>query len=629
MADKQKSIFKWKTFSLVAYLFATTVGYLYATGYYGDFGIDILNYVEPIDFLLISLDNVQDVLTFSGLIVPFILPSIILILAGVIAFGLIVILASLAVYLSLALILCSGALFVLATLATIAAVVSHIADQSKRMGKALRAAFGRQQGTEEERPSTFGEKVRRLVITYNKEMAEARPSKPSAKENDYYNDVKEVTLGIPRVWSWIPQVLRPIRDRILRWMRGFFESKSSWRPKGWTSLGRLRQLVVVAAFAYIGAAAYVHGKVVAQKIRLDAESAASAGQSNTAPNGTSNAEDRAAVDDQQPSARLVDGADVESGAATTSDQVAGSVEVASRVNAPTGVEKTWSIFARAICPIVPLISCDAGARPVATYAVPTANLATLELNECKENVDSLKFARANLRQDANDAAHRGASDCHVYLGATGSMQFLADFDGVDDKRSPTEHQSDSQRSAPVVVVAGGGAWPPPPVEPLDIQTFTVVFHAENGAVSAPACNLELVAVVGPFQTGKTEVEKIAKVCDVPGRSGGIETVSEGNAIEGLGDYGTLVLVGRADVRPINNRDFESNMALAEARVDKVAASLDGDHRSLRVLNIPAGPVDAPQGAHACSRVVEIYGCPASGPSTSVGTAGATGAGGKS
>ena len=70
MADKQKKRFKWKIFSSVAYLFATAVGYLYATGYYGHFGIDILNHVEPIDLLFISLDNVHEVLVFSGLIVP-------------------------------------------------------------------------------------------------------------------------------------------------------------------------------------------------------------------------------------------------------------------------------------------------------------------------------------------------------------------------------------------------------------------------------------------------------------------------------------------------------------------------------------------------------------------------------
>ena len=570
MADKQKKRFKWKTLSLFAYLFATAVGYLYATGYYGEFGIDILNYVEPVDFLLISLDNVNEVLTFSGLIVPFVLPSIILILAGVISLSSIVIFATLATVSSLALILYSCSLLVLAA---IAAVARRVVDQIKWIGETLRVTFGRQQGTEEEgHSSTFGEKIRRFVTTY-KEVAEAHPSKPT-KEDDYYTGAKEVALRMPKVWRWIPQILRPIQDRTLRWLRGFFQSESSWRPKGWASMGRLRQLVVMVTLAYIGAAAYVNGKIVAQTLRLDAEGAVSGGQSKTLSlNNTSNA------------------------------------------RAPTSFEKTWAILRSAVCPIVPSITCEV--RPVITYAIPTANLATLELNECKAGVDNLKFARANLRQDASDGAHRAASDCHVYLGATGSMQFLADFHGADDES--IEDQSDGRRNPPIVIVVSGDEGLPPSLEPVDARPPAVVFDARNGGVSAHACDWELVSVIGPFQTGTTEMEEAGKECEVP-EHGKIETVSTEDDFRDLRNYGTLVLVGRADVRPINNRNFDSNMELAQARVKKVAQAVS--QQSLSVLSISAGPVDSPKGADPCSRIVEIYGCPADVPSASAGTVGA-------
>ena len=299
----------------------------------------------------------------------------------------------------------------------------------------------------------------------------------------------------------------------------------------------------------------------------------------------------------------------------------------SRPNDPTS-EEIWSIFARAICPIVPLISCDREARPVTIYAVPTANLASLELNECKkEGVDNLKYARANLRQDVSDGAYRATSDCLVYLGATGSMQFLADFRNSDG-RLLNEHRSGQRNNPVVIVVSGDSGQPSAPVKPLDAHPFAVVFDARSGAVSAQGCDLDLVAVVGPFQTGTTEMQE-PKECLVPEPERGrrIETVVD-IASKDLGNYGTLVLVGRADVRPINNQKYGSNMALARARVKEVADALDDHHPSVHVLSISAGPVDSPQGADACSRVVEIYGCPADRPSASAGTTGAAGAGGR-
>ena len=547
MADKQKKGLKWKTVSLLAYLFATAVGYLYAMGYYGDFGIDILNYVEPIDFLLISLDNVDEMLMFSGLIVPFVLPLIILILAGGISFGLIVALASLATIPSIVLTLYGGGLLVLAV---IAAVARRVADKIKWVGQTLRATFGRQQGTEG--PPTFAEKIRRLGATYN-EIAKAHPSEPT-KEIHYLTSAKNVIPKVQKIWNWIPKILQPIRDRVLDWMRGFFESESSWRPKGWTSMGRLRQLVVVVILAYIGTAAYVNGEINAQTVRLRAESAASSGQSPPKePNG-------------------------------------------------------WSIhLARSvICPIVPLVSCDPEARPVTTYAVPTANLASLELNECKrESVDNLKYARANLRQDVSDGAHRATSDCHVYLGATAGMQFLADFHDLTDE--------------PTV----------PPVEPAGVHSFAVVFDARNGAVSTDVCDLKLAAVVGPFETGGVKVDrrKVGEQCSIVGH-GKMETMSMESAGTRLGSLtsGALVLVGRADIRPINNVNFKSNMELVQRRVEWVQKSLK--HRGLSVLSIAGGPMDSSKGDDPCSRIVEIYGCPANRPSASAGTTGAAGAGGR-
>lgn len=575
MADKQKKGFKWRNFSLIAYLLATAVGYLYATGYYGNFGIDILNYVEPVDFLLISLDNVDQVLKFSGLIVPFVLPLIILVLVVAILITLIIVLAILGAYLSLVLVLCSASLLILA-------VIAAVADRAKWVWQTLQATFGRQsdgrraaeedvQGAGGRRPASRADfrskvsKVRRLVATYKK-VAEADRSKEAKKKKfDYLTGAKEVTLEkVPKVWSWILQILRPIPDRTLKWIGGFFESESSWRPKGWTSLGRLRQLVVVGALAYVGCAAYVKGEVDAHKIR------------QLVANG------------EQSPKEAIDAANV---------------------------DKTSSMFFRSvICPMMPWISCDHKDRLVATYAVPTANLATLELNECKErDKEGLKYVRANLRQDVGDGAHRAASDCHVYLGATGSMQFLAHFNTSEDNKQ-TEDQSGGGRNRPVVIVISDDEGQA--ADPLEVDARSaVVFDARSGTLSAQRCELELVALVGPFVTGSADIEENndeeqrPAICEAPGRSRK-ELMGVGAAVNKLkaSNFGTLVLVGRADIRPINNKEFDSNMDLIRERLAKVGERLKS-HKNLSILRVPGGPMDWINPDDRCSRVVEVYACP--------------------
>ena len=60
----------------------------------------------------------------------------------------------------------------------------------------------------------------------------------------------------------------------------------------------------------------------------------------------------------------------------------------------------------------------------------------------------------------------------------------------------------------------------------------------------------------------------------------------------------VVLVGRADVRPINNSDFESNMKLATERAEWVSQALNRPN-GIRILNITGGPA-----------VVDVYMCSA-------------------
>lgn len=651
MADKKrKEKVKWKKLSLIAYSFATAVGYLYAIGYYGDFGIDILNYVEPIDLLLISLDNVDNVIVFSALVVPIVLPLIVLVPAGVVLIGVMVVLASLAAYSTLVLALCSG---VLSALAGSTAAVRR----ANWIGGALRTAFGKTEsrkeaGKEDVQGTEKGGSVSRMdfrrkflhFVTTYKKMVRAHASKP-IMENDYLADAKVVIRETQKFWVWIPQIWPPIH-RAFVWLGGFFESKSSWRLKGWNSLGRLRQLVVVGTMAYVGCAAYLNGKFDAQQIHLLAGSsiqlpAKEASGTPSAPGAGSDPKARDVTGDGStwptiawsficPIVPLGDCGEKEPWTTAAWDVICPIVPLGD-----CGEEEPWTTAAwDVICPVVHLTSCheeNQEDRTMTIYAVPTTNVVSLELKECGKEGRRPQYARAILQRDVSDVAHRATSDCLVYLGATGSMQFLADFHNSESR--PTEYQSDGQRDAPVVIVVSGGNGQPPKHSRLvDADPPAVVIDAGSGGVSAHACDLELVAVVGPFKTGTTDIgtdtadvqavggagkRAAGNKCVVPGRREEVETVGDVKALGDLGDYGTLVLVGRADVRPINNRSFDSNMTLAQARVKVVAESLK--HRGLSVLSITGGPVDSPKGADACSRVVEIYGCRASASSEIAGT----------
>lgn len=257
-------------------------------------------------------------------------------------------------------------------------------------------------------------------------------------------------------------------------------------------------------------------------------------------------------------------------------------------------------------------------------------MASLEFTDCtgkkpsenKAKADNKgKYVRANFRHDAGIDARRTTPDCLVYLGATGSMQFFLAY----SEDSASEALGDPEiQSAPSVVVilnsgdrAASGPTPPPP----DLETtpsFSVIVDGRSGAVSAQRCKLDLKAVVGPFETGKSEnfdQDKKVRHCSVPGipKSASLAPSELDDAIKKITDGSDsgelLVLVGRADIRPINNSSSKSNMELAQNRAEWVQEQLSKKlHRNMSVLSIVAGPSDTGVSDDPCSRVVEIYSC---------------------
>ena len=54
----------------VVYGLATMVGFFYASAYFGHFGINILNFIAPIDLLFISLEHIDRVVLIAIVLMP-------------------------------------------------------------------------------------------------------------------------------------------------------------------------------------------------------------------------------------------------------------------------------------------------------------------------------------------------------------------------------------------------------------------------------------------------------------------------------------------------------------------------------------------------------------------------------
>ena len=303
----------------------------------------------------------------------------------------------------------------------------------------------------------------------------------------------------------------------------------------------------------------------------------------------------------------------------------------------------WAAIIDPFCLVVPENFCSTpilSETVYAVHAIPTGNLASLEFTDCADEErsnnkaqtnDKGKYVRANFRHDAGSDARRTTPDCLVYLGATGSMQFFAVFSGESTRRPLGD--PDIQSAPSVVVILNSGDRSAPITEPTPPKyPFTVEEEAgqpaddspvgpnddgENGTVSADSC--DLIALVGPFETGKPdEFDKAARMeeCLVLDQYQSVTFLTHSNVSTDIGKVrdgaGPLVLVGRADIRPINNLKYGSNMELTRARVEWVNKKLLDEKRpalSVSVLSIPGGPSDLKPEDNPCARVVEIYQCP--------------------
>lgn len=419
--------------ALLGYGFATTIGFIHAQAYYGAFGIDILNYVDPIDLLFISLEHIDKVLGTTF----FIIPAVLLWVAIGLPISLIVGLALFAIFTSVvsSVLLLFSALIPLgvgAVINTGRALFNRFEWSKNALGATWRDWRDRAQRAKvsknQEDPSAEESAVRplRFSVAYRDARESSGPLKPIEMLH-YVKRAKKVIGIIPNVLRWFSKVWHDVREkRAPRWREQYFE-QSSWHPKPFRVLAPAPRLFLIALLglllAHVGLAAWRIGEVEAAKSLPSFV----AGEDTDEALGEN--EDRSTDSDE-------DGPSENSAWQTTLQWIYKFNSWKATI--------PWFLRSepgRAICPVVPKVHCTSLRQPKAVYVIPTANVASL---------DFPSVFRVSIRHGGREY-ERG---CLAYLGATGSMQFFTDLpysQAAGDDGCGDELES----ASPVVVVFSG------------------------------------------------------------------------------------------------------------------------------------------------------------------------------
>lgn len=582
------------------YGLATTVGFFYATAYFGHFDIDILNYVAPIDLLFISLEHIDRVVLIALVLTPIALLTLVV---GMPATLLLTYACAIAITALIVLVILAGfrllVFFLVATQKLVRVFVSRVLWVRKR-GRITIAKADKIVGSRRRPKWLFGFRARLvdhaedvLVIASTITGETVNVLKGLWKTTrDVKKRIRETYIGKTTVIS--DRGASKDRARARSW------SELHWPPRfAAAGLGLLLLAILVAVAAQVGtvdATILEHNeKCQLDVLELEFNLRCYSGEVT------------------RPLADIVP--------SMTRNEETERNNVISRVTDLTDFFVPMDVFGRAIglsweIPLRRhfLESYGPQLEPHSTdevdeihpkwekiFSIPNANLASLEFSSCNgKREGSRKYARPNFRHDAGNDTRRGTPECLVYLGATGSMQFLAQFsDDVDSKRKGLGRDETT-----VVVYDGGGRG----------QTTPVVIRAGG---------CEEVAVVGPFVSGGHRLECVDDGCSRPGelgcpRCGEVSLCSERALAERISELGDrvlrerpdrMVVIGRVDGEPISTDYYESNFALAQARADWV------DHQFAQIdwakdvhrMAIPGGPAN-PADIERCDRVVEVHIC---------------------
>ena len=126
---------------------------------------------------------------------------------------------------------------------------------------------------------------------------------------------------------------------------------------------------------------------------------------------------------------------------------------------------------------------------------------------------------------------------------------------------------------------------------------------------ADVCKREFVATVGPFRPSSDALDIDGKECAKDGlvdfsslKDKIKERLCQGWEVTGV------ALIGHVDSRPINTRSFRSNLALAQARVERTYSALKGEEwaKGVHIVRLPAGPRTPGRPHDDCDRNVEVH-----------------------
>lgn len=576
----------------VVYGLATTVGFFYASAYFGHFEIDILNYVAPIDLLFISLEHIDRVILVAIVLMPV---TALLLAVGVpvailVALSLAVAFMTSAAVVVLALFALLILLFVI-LLASVRTPAIRLYWLKKAISYFLadRATKAESSDANDDRNDVESSGIAaraRAISSFANAYAHARSEgRPTWRldPDDFVERAKSILGVVPKTWDWSIGVIQATwyRTRSAKeWMHGSYLGVTAggdgMRLKSWVELPWPARFVSISVglmlLVLLTATALQVGEVDATNFQENKR------------------------DCQFDVLEL-----------RFKDLVCYTKEV---------IRPLTSVFSDAVL-TAPATSFTK------VFSIPSTNLASLEFSKCGMKEGARKYARPHFRHDAGDDTRRGTPDCLAYLGATGSMHFLVQFE--DDNEVKRKERSSHP---PVVVVYNGeGATTvPPPAPPVrgSLPWIVILGDPETKEVVIGPSSCEKVAVIGPFESGSGhQFDRFAvdgcsnsmasDECDACGEAL-LSSVGElENKIEELGRRMSrgpkrLVVIGRVDGLPIHTNDYRSNFALAQARANWVSerfAKADWTE-DLHVMAIPGGPANPD--ANPCDRVVEVHMC---------------------
>ena len=576
-APKDTGAWRLKRIALVAYAVATAVGMFYGRAYYEHFGISLLDYASPIDLLFIALANLNDVVV-AGVTAPllFLCLCLVVLVVMLILYYIPFVLGMLGWTVLLLGISIVGVLACVVSVARGAALRAYWLQAALAAVRADRRESAERVRAVADQEDLTKEGPLRLTVAYQRASQHA-PAWTIIDPQPYWRFVHECWKFLKTVGTWGKKHgidvwkdhVCPTVRKIGGWyfFKGTKESSwCRWRFKSWRAIDLdPKGVVVVLALVFLACllwAASQNGTADAAKLLKEAH-------------GTAN---------------------------SSKSQRRYLWEIALRPDYLWQIalrpHYLWKIDRQLSLPLD-----DTGGPvqgPLDVFIVPTENLASLDFSDCPDETGKNErrlFSRANFRQDAGGDSRYGTPECLLRLGGIGKWQFLADIqNGGRREHRTTAHIRSGEPRDPVIFVVDNrqqSNTPPPQTdsEAQDAHPFVVVLDGETGAVSTPACKLKLTAVVGPFPTGGEELESNGALteppkCKIEGKDWELERIGG----RGKDDHPAwlnrikknpsemVVLVGRADVRPINNSKFTSNMNLATAR-------RIGLGRNLRTANV--------------------------------------------